>query len=93
MTFIGVTEYIFFFLSVMGLLLLRQRDALRPSPVTHRTWLGNPIIFGVVSLLLILRTVISEPIIGVAIICAGTVGIAQFWFKFRRGGVAPVGAH
>lgn len=92
-TFIGVTEYIFFFASVIGLLLLRRRDALRTSPVTYRTWTGNPIIFSVVSVLLILRTVISEPIIGVAIVCAGAVGLAQFWWRFRRGGLAPVAVH
>lgn len=83
-----MTEYTFFFLSVVGLLLLRREDAVRPSPVRHRTWAGNPLVFSGVSALLILRAVLTEPMLGLAIVGAGLSGLGMFWAKVRKGGLS-----
>ncbi|KAH8891292.1 large neutral amino acids transporter small subunit 1 [Thozetella sp. PMI_491] len=85
-TFIGLAEYVFFLMSVVGLLVLRSRDDLRVTPAPssrYTTWTGNPIIFSVVSALLILRGIINDPWQGIAIVLVGTVGIAVFYFKSR----------
>jgi hypothetical protein len=86
----GVTEYSFFLASVIGLLLLRRLDAVRPGPPPYRTWTGNPLIFGAVSSLLVARALISEPSMGLAIIGAGMAGLGVFWLKLRHDGALIV---
>ncbi|KAK3944197.1 large neutral amino acids transporter small subunit 1 [Diplogelasinospora grovesii] len=83
-TFIGLAEYFFFLLSVIGLLVLRQRSGLDPK---YRTWTGNPVIFTVVSGLLILRGLLTEPLQGFAIAAAGVLGLAVFYWNSKRNGL------
>lgn len=83
-----MTEYTFFFASVVGLLLLRREDAVRPSPVRYRTWAGNPLVFSAVSALLVVRAVITEPALGLAIVGAGASGLGVFWAKVRKAGLS-----
>lgn len=92
----GLAEYACFFFAVLGLLLLRRREsrqlsqAVRPGS-NYNTWIGNPIIFTVVSGLLILRGAISDPLQGVAIGFVALCGMAVFYLKFgTRGFGAPV---
>lgn len=80
-----MTEYTFFLASVVGLLLLRRDDAVRPSPSKHRTWSGNPLIFSGVSALLVARAILTEPMLGLAIMGAGAAGLVVFYAKVRKG--------
>lgn len=81
----GVTEYSFFLASIIGLFGLRAEEATRPSGVTYRTWTGNPVIFGLVSALLIVRAVVAEPMLGLAVVGAGGLGLWVFRAKVRDG--------
>ncbi|CAJ2507733.1 Uu.00g089190.m01.CDS01 [Anthostomella pinea] len=93
-TFIGLSDYFFFMMSVSGILILRKADRHKPtgSAHTYKTWIGNPIIFSFVSGLLILRGVITEPLQGLAILFAGLLGLAVFYTRTgRRGFELPAG--
>jgi len=81
---LGLAEYSFFLLSVIGLLILRrgEKHGASASTTKYRTWIGNPIAFSVVSSLLIARGVMSEPLQGAAIIFAALLGAAVFGFRF-----------
>ncbi|KAI0129942.1 large neutral amino acids transporter small subunit 1 [Xylariales sp. AK1849] len=83
-TFIGIAEYFFFLMSVLGILVLREAEKNKANgPVSkYNTWIGNPIIFAVVSSLLILRGIITEPFQGLAILLVGLLGLAVFYSRF-----------
>lgn len=80
-----MTEFTFFLASVVGLLLLRREDAVRPNTVGYRTWSGNPLIFCGVSALLIARTMITQPLLGVGVVGAGLTGLGVFRAKVQKG--------
>lgn len=84
-TFYGVAGYTFYFLTVLGLIVLRVREPYLERP--YRTWISTPIIFCCVSLFLLSRAVIAEPLqalIVVAFIVAGTP--VYFWRIYQRDG-------
>lgn len=84
-TFYGVAGYTFYFLTVLGLIVLRVREPYLERP--YRTWISTPIIFCCVSLFLLSRAVIAEPLqtlIVVAFIVAGVP--AYFWRMYQRDG-------
>jgi hypothetical protein len=84
---LGMAEYTFFFASVVGLLILRQREGSFPASVSYRTSTANPVIFAVVSGLLVLRVLISQPSQGLAIVFVGSIGLAIFYLRSRQGKV------
>jgi len=81
---VGLAEYLQFFLSVVGLLLLRRLDLdpTAPSAFKGRTWTGNPVIFSVVSGLLLVRGLINEPLQGLAVTLVALTGVGVFSLKF-----------
>jgi Amino acid transporters len=84
-TFYGVAGYTFYFLTVLGLIVLRIREPQLERP--YRTWITTPIIFCCVSLFLLSRAVIAEPLqtlIVVAFIIAGVP--VYFWRIYQRDG-------
>ncbi|KAL3479438.1 amino acid/polyamine transporter [Aspergillus californicus] len=84
-TFYGVAGYTFYFLTVLGLIVLRIREPRLERP--YRTWISTPIIFCCVSLFLLSRAVIAEPLqtlIVVAFIIAGVP--VYFWRIYKRDG-------
>ncbi|KAL4967261.1 amidase signature domain-containing protein [Aspergillus stella-maris] len=84
-TFYGVAGYTFYFLTVLGLIVLRIREPHLERP--YKTWISTPIIFCCVSLFLLSRAVISEPLqtlIVVAFIVAGVP--VYFWRIYKRDG-------
>lgn len=84
-TFYGVAGYTFYFLTVLGLIVLRVREPYLERP--YKTWLSTPIIFCCVSLFLLSRAVIAEPLqtlIVVAFIVAGAP--VYFWRIYQRDG-------
>jgi len=64
-TFIGIAEYVFFFFTVLGLLVLRVKQPLMSRP--YRAFIGLPLVFTLVSLILVVRGVIAAPIQGMTI--------------------------
>lgn len=84
-TFYGVAGYTFYFLTVLGLIVLRVREPYLERP--YRTWITTPVIFCCVSLFLLSRAIIAQPLqtlIVVAFIFAG--GPVYFWSIYQRDG-------
>ncbi|KAF2729328.1 amino acid transporter [Polyplosphaeria fusca] len=78
-TFYGVAGYSFYFLAVLGLIILRVKEPTLERP--YKTWITTPIIFCCVSLFLLSRAVFAEPVqtlIVVAFMAAGLV----IWFAW-----------
>lgn len=84
-TFYGVAGYIFYFLTVLGLIVLRIREPHLERP--YRTWISTPIIFCCVSLFLLSRAVIAEPLQTLIVVAFIVAGIpVYFWRIYRRDG-------
>lgn len=78
-TFYGVVGYLFYFLTVLGLLVLRVKEPNLERP--YRCWITTPIIFCCVSLFLLSRSVVAEPITSVSIVPFLLAGLALYWWK------------
>jgi solute carrier family 7 (L-type amino acid transporter), member 6 len=79
-TFVGISEYFFWLLCAVGLLILRRKVSspgkrLNSSNVSfgYKTWTFNPVIFTCFSSLVVLRGMISDPLQAVAIV--GVMGV------------------
>ncbi|KAJ9264203.1 hypothetical protein DTO212C5_7262 [Paecilomyces variotii] len=84
-TFYGVAGYTFYFLTVLGLIVLRIREPRLERP--YRTWITTPIIFCCVSLFLLSRAVIAEPLQALIVIAFIMVGVpVYFWRIYQRDG-------
>lgn len=82
-TFYGVAGYTFYFLTVLGLIVLRVREPNLERP--YKTWISTPIIFCCVSLFLLSRAVFASP--GRTLIVVGFVGAGvPVWMWRVRGG-------
>ena len=84
-TFYGVAGYTFYFITVLGLIVLRMREPYLERP--YRTWITTPIIFCCVSLFLLSRAIFAKPgqtVIVVAFVAAGVP--VYFWRVKGRGG-------
>jgi len=84
-TFYGCAGYSFYFLTVLGLIVLRIREPNLERP--YRTWITTPVVFCCVSLFLVSRAVVNEP--GQAAVVLGFVvsGIpVYFWRVAGRDG-------
>lgn len=80
----GIAEYSNFLLSTVGLLILRRRDTPQSGrrDVDYHTWIGNPAIFSVVSSLLVLRGVVTDPAQGLVIAIVTLLGLGAFGLRF-----------
>jgi solute carrier family 7 (L-type amino acid transporter), member 6 len=91
---IGLAEYTFFLLSVVGLLLLRRNErrglGRAANTTSYSTWIGNPLIFSTVATLLIVRGVMTDPLQGVAILIVTLLGLAVFYFRFGSRGFTTI---
>lgn len=82
-TFYGVAGYTFYFLTVLGLIVLRIREPNLERP--YRTWISTPIIFCCVSLFLVSRAVIAEPVQTVIVLVFVASGIPVYYLWVRKG--------
>ena len=80
-TFYGVASYIFYFLVVLGLLLLRVKEPHLERP--YRCWITTPIIFCCVSLFLLSRSFFAEPWTSLAVVPFLLVGLVIYVWKVR----------
>lgn len=78
-TFYGVAGYSFYFLTVLGLIILRVKEPDLERP--YKTWITTPIIFCCVSLFLLSRAVFAEPIQTLVVIAFMVVGLV-IWFAW-----------
>jgi amino acid transporter len=78
-TFYGVAGYSFYFLAVLGLIILRVREPLLERP--YRTWITTPIIFCCVSLFLLSRAVFAQPLQTLIVVAFMVVGLV-IWFAW-----------
>lgn len=84
-TFYGVAGYSFYFLTVLGLIVLRVREPYLERP--YRTWISTPIIFCCVSLFLLSRAVFAEPVQTVSVLAFVCCGVPVYFWRVRgRGG-------
>ena len=82
-TFYGVAGYSFYFLTVLGLIVLRIREPNLERP--YRTWITTPIIFCCVSLFLVSRAVVNDPKQTLVVVVFVASGVPAFWFMVKRG--------
>lgn len=78
----AVATYLFYFLTVLGLLVLRVREPNLERP--YRCWITTPVIFCCVSLFLLSRSVVAEPLTSLAVFVAVTLGILVYFIKVRK---------
>lgn len=78
-TFYGVAGYAFYFLTVLGLIVLRIREPHLERP--YKTWITTPIIFCCVSLFLISRSVFAQPVQTLIVVAFIAVGIPVYLWR------------
>jgi len=84
LTFYGVAGYTFYFLSVLGLLVLRIREPHLERP--YRTWITTPIIFCCVSLFLVSRAVVAQPVQTLVVVAFVASGVPVYYWRVGRSG-------
>ncbi|KAI9893588.1 MAG: hypothetical protein M1814_006384 [Vezdaea aestivalis] len=82
LTFYGVAGYLFYFLTVLGVVVLRVREPALERP--YKTWITTPIIFCCVSLFLLSRAVVAQPGQTGIVIAFVLVGIPVFWWRVGK---------
>ncbi|KAI9683801.1 MAG: hypothetical protein M1829_004135 [Trizodia sp. TS-e1964] len=82
LTFYGVAGYTFYFLTVLGLIVLRVKEPLLERP--YKTWISTPIIFCCVSLFLLSRAVFSQPFQTLIVVGFVLVGIPIYYWRIRQ---------
>lgn len=80
-TFYGVAGYTFYFLTVLGLIVLRVREPYLERP--YRTWLSTPIIFCCVSLFLLSRAIFARPFQAIIVVGFIAAGVPIYFFRVR----------
>jgi amino acid transporter len=82
-TFYGVAGYTFYFLTVLGLIVLRVREPHLERP--YRTWISTPIIFCCVSLFLLSRAVFVQPVQTLVVVGFVGAGVPVYVLRVGRG--------
>ena len=82
LTFYGVAGYSFYFLTVLGLIVLRFREPQLERP--YRTWIITPVVFCCVSLFLISRGVFSNPLQTLVVCAFVAAGVPVYFWRVRR---------
>ena len=86
LTLNGLAEYAFFFLTVLGAIILRFREPELPRPV--KPLILVPIIFAVISGFVVVRGAVFAPIQAVVLVAIWCIGLIfyylRLWFLNRR---------
>ena len=78
-TFYGVAGYTFYFLTVLGLIVLRVREPDLERP--YKCWIATPIIFCCVSLFLLSRAIFAKPLQALVVVAFIAVGVPLYWWR------------
>lgn len=81
-TFYGIASYLFYFLAVVGLIVLRVKEPDLERP--YRCWLITPIIFCCVSLFLVSRAVFAKPLQALIVMAFLIAGLPLYWWQVGR---------
>lgn len=81
LTFYGVAGYSFYFLTVLGLIILRVKEPNLERP--YKTWITTPIIFCCVSLFLLSRAVFAQPFKTLIVVTFVLSGIPVFFWRIQ----------
>ncbi|KAF3931576.1 hypothetical protein ABW19_dt0209227 [Dactylella cylindrospora] len=79
LTFYGVAGYTFYFLTVLGLIILRYKEPELERP--YKCWIITPITFCCVSLFLVSRGVFGAPIQTGGVLVFVAVGVVVYWAR------------
>ena len=79
--FQGLVGYLFYFATVLGLIVLRIREPNLERP--YQTWITTPIIFCCVALFLISRSLFSRPLQSVLVLAFQLAGLVIFFGKMQ----------
>ncbi|ROT39280.1 hypothetical protein SODALDRAFT_332716 [Sodiomyces alkalinus F11] len=80
-TFYGVAGYTFYFLTVLGLIVLRVKEPALERP--YRTWITTPVIFCCVSIFLLSRAVFAQPLQTVTVVLFVIAGVPVYFWRIR----------
>ena len=83
-TFYGVAGYTFYFVTVLGLIVLRVREPYLERP--YRTWISTPIIFCCVSLFLLSRAIFAKPAQTLIVIAFVAAGVPVYFWRVKSSG-------
>ena len=81
-TFYGVASYLFYFSSVVGLIVLRVKEPNLERP--YKCWITTPIIFCCVSLFLVSRAVFATPVQAAVVLVFIAAGMPLYWWRIGR---------
>ncbi len=86
LTFYGVAGYTFYFLTVLGLIILRVKEPQLERP--YKAWIMTPIVFCCVSLFLLSTAVFAQPLQTVIVVAFVIAGVPVYFWRFRGRGDA-----
>lgn len=78
-TFYGVAGYTFYFLTVLGVIVLRVKEPRLERP--YRAWITTPIIFCCVSLFLLSRAVFAQPLQTLIVVTFVVAGVPVYFWR------------
>lgn len=78
-TFYGVAGYTFYFLTVLGVIVLRVKEPGLERP--YRVWITTPIIFCCVSLFLLSRAVFAQPLQTLIVVTFVVAGVPVYFWR------------
>ncbi|RYP60530.1 hypothetical protein DL770_009974 [Monosporascus sp. CRB-9-2] len=81
LTFNGLGEYSFFFLTVLGAIVLRFREPHLQRP--YKPLLLIPVVFALVSGFVVIRGAIFAPALALVLIFLWAIGVAFYWLRIR----------
>ncbi|KAI1208354.1 amino acid transporter [Annulohypoxylon truncatum] len=81
LTFNGLGEYSFFFLTVLGAIVLRFREPELRRP--YKPFILVPIVFAVVSGFVVIRGAFFAPVLALVVIVVWIIGLGFYWVRKR----------
>ncbi|KAK6957276.1 hypothetical protein Daesc_000058 [Daldinia eschscholtzii] len=81
LTFNGLGEYSFFFLTVLGAIVLRFREPELRRP--YRPVILVPVVFAVVSGFVVIRGAFFAPVLAIVVIVVWIIGLGFYWIRKR----------
>ncbi|KAK7467094.1 hypothetical protein VKT23_004154 [Stygiomarasmius scandens] len=79
--FAVVASWAFYFLTVLGLIILRVKEPMLERP--YRTWITTPLIFCAVALFLLFMPVVAAPFEAMAVLGFVLAGIPVYYITYR----------
>jgi solute carrier family 7 (L-type amino acid transporter), member 9/15 len=88
LTFNGLGEYSFFFLTVFGALIMRFREADLQRP--YKPFVLAPIVFAIISGFVVVRGAVFAPTQAVILIALWLIGVTVYRYRTRNGNLSVI---